>query len=125
MTSHRGSLRGNTLHSTAIAEEHISVVVDQIKAILVELCRSMCLCNGKTDSVGESLTERASGDFNAGCVVGFWVARCDGVDLAEVLEVIDGDGVAEEVKESVLEHAAVAVSWAIMSASVADIGHWA
>jgi len=45
----------NALHSTAIAEDAVGVVVDYLEAWLVELGRGVSLCNCKTNSVGEAL----------------------------------------------------------------------
>jgi hypothetical protein len=59
------------------------VVVDQLEAGLVEDASSMLLGNGQTDGIGETLTERASGDFNARSVVCFGVTRGDAVDLLQ------------------------------------------
>ena len=39
-----------------------------------------------------------------------WVARRDAVNLTELLQVVDADLVAEQVQESILEHATVAVA---------------
>jgi hypothetical protein len=83
VASHGRSLAGDTLHSTAITEEHICVVVDELKAGLVEYSGSVCLSDGQTDSVGETLAERAGGDFDAGGVVGLGVAGRDAVNLLE------------------------------------------
>lgn len=110
MASHRCGFRCNTLHSTAITEESVCMVVDQIEAISVELRSRVCLCNCKTDSIGETLTQRSGCNFNAGCVMCFRVARCDAIDLSEVLKVVDRECVAEEMKECILEHASVAVA---------------
>lgn len=65
MTSGGCSLRGNTLHETAIAKEHESVVVNQVIARLVEDSGGVGLGNSKTNGVGETLTKGTSGDFNA------------------------------------------------------------
>lgn len=81
MTGSRGSLTGNTLHSTAITEEHVCVVVDQLEARLVENGGSMRLRNSETDGIGETLAEWAGGDFNTGGVMSFGVTGCDAVDL--------------------------------------------
>ncbi len=109
VTSHGGGLTGNTLHGAAIAEEAVSVVVDELVAGLVEGSGGLALSNGETDGVGETLAERAGGDLNALSVVRLRVTGGDGVDLTEVLQVVDGELVAKEVQQRVLEHAAVAV----------------
>ena len=127
MTSHGGSLAGNTLHSTTITEVHVGVVVEEVIAGLVEGGSSLSLGNGQTDGVGETLTERTGGDLNTGGVVSLGVTGGDAVELlffwsecglpgqvrnstyTEVLQVIHANGVAKEVKESILEHATVTV----------------
>lgn len=81
VASHRSSLGGDTLHSAAITEEGVCVVVDQLVAGLVEDGGGVPLSNGKTDGIGETLTERASGDLDTGGVVGLRVTWSDGVDL--------------------------------------------
>lgn len=81
VTGHGGSLGGNTLHSTAITEEGVGVVVEQLKAGLVEDTTRVGLGNGQTDSVGETLTQRTSGDLNTGGVVSLGVTRGDAVEL--------------------------------------------
>jgi len=73
--------QGNTLHGTSITEESVGVVVDQLESGLVEDGGSVALSDGKTDSVGETLSKRTGGDFNTGSVVLFRVTGCDAVDL--------------------------------------------
>lgn len=130
MASHRSSLAGNSLHSASIAEEGICEVVNQIETGLVESSGGVFLCNGETDGIGETLAERTSGDLDTGGVVGFGVTGSDAADLlhneisrrfrtsqvsientyAEVLQVVNAKGIAEQVKQSILEHASVAVA---------------
>ena len=120
VTSQRSRLAGNTLLSTSITEEGICVVVDQLVARLVELSSGVCLCNGKTNGVGETLTQGTGGDLNSGGVVGFWVSRGAAVDVlgnmsgdggplkdrvrayTEIAQVVDRKVVAEEVEKGVL-----------------------
>jgi hypothetical protein len=79
VSSNGSSLASNTFLCTPITEEHIGVVVNQVKTWLVELCSSVSLSNGKTNSVAKSLSQRTCGDFDARGVVGLGVARCDAV----------------------------------------------
>lgn len=69
MTGHGSSLAGNTLHSTAVTEEAVCVVVEEVVVGLVEGSSGLSLGNGETNSVGETLTQRTSGDLNTGSVV--------------------------------------------------------
>jgi hypothetical protein len=86
----------------------------------------------ETDGIGETLAKRASGDFDTGGVMSLRVTGGDAVNLlwgrsvidhtgvaidarvgstyTEVLEVVDGDLVAEEMDQSILEHASVTVA---------------
>lgn len=83
MTGHRGSLAGNTLHSTAVTEEAVGVVVEEVIAGLVKGTSSLGLGNGKTNSVGETLTKRTSGDLNTGGVMSFGVTGGLAVELLQ------------------------------------------
>lgn len=73
VTSGTGSFASNTLHSTTITEDGVCVVVEESIAGLVEDGGTVSLGNGETNSVGETLTERAGCDLNTGSVVGFRV----------------------------------------------------
>lgn len=81
VTGKRSSLGGNTLHGTAITEEGVGVVVDELEAGLVEDSAGVSLGNGKTNSVGETLTQRTGGDLNTRGIVGLGVTGGDAVKL--------------------------------------------
>lgn len=121
------SLRGDTLHVASISHEDVCVVVDELETWLVELGASLALSNGKTNGVGEALSEWAGGDLDTWGIVGLWVTRGPRVNMlkgvlgrfltafllfaySEVLEVIHGQVVTSQVKESILEHASVSVA---------------
>ena len=67
----------------------------------------MRLRNRDTNRVRKSLPERTSGDFNAVCVGRFRMSRSQRINLSERLEIVQGQLVAEEVEENVLESASV------------------
>jgi hypothetical protein len=52
------------------------------------------------DGVGDALAQRAGGGLDAGGVAVFRVARGLAVQLAEVLQVVDGQIVAGEVQQA-------------------------
>ena len=81
VTCNTCSLARDALHSATISEEAECVVVDDLKAGLVEVGTSLCLGNGQTNGVGETLTKRASSDLNTWCILAFRVAWGDAVDL--------------------------------------------
>jgi hypothetical protein len=81
VASHGGGLGGDTLHGATITEETVGVVVDKVKAGLVEDTSSVSLGNGQTDGVGETLAKRTSGDLDTGGVVSLGVTGGDAVEL--------------------------------------------
>ena len=74
-------------------------------SLLVVKGTHVCLCDAQTDSVGETLAEGTSGDLNTIGVTGLWVARRQGIELAEIFEIVQGELEAQEVEENVLEGA--------------------
>jgi len=109
VTGSGGGLGGNTLHGAAITEEAVGVVVDKLVAGLVEGGSGLALSHGETNGIGETLAERAGSDLDTLGVVGLGVTGGDAVNLAEVLEVVKGELVAEQVEQGVLQDTAVAV----------------
>ena len=122
MTSQAGSLASDTLHETAITREDypiaskgglrfetmgltIGVVIDQIEALLVVKGSHVSLGDTKTDRVGEALAERTGGDLDTIGMTSLWVTRGQGIELTEVLEVIERQLEAQKVKVDVLEGA--------------------
>lgn len=81
MTSGTSSLTSNTLHSTAITEDAVCVIVDEVVSGLVEDGSGVSLGHGQTDGIGETLTEGSGGDFDTGGIMSLGVAGCDAVDL--------------------------------------------
>jgi hypothetical protein len=129
MACKRCSLTSNTLHQTTVTQEYVCIVVDQVKAGLVEFGGGMVLSNGKTDGVGETLAKRACSDFNTLSIVRFGVTRSDAVyrlksleleyaicgvisgsAYSEGLDIIHGDLVSSNVKERILKHASMSVT---------------
>lgn len=135
VSSERRSLGGDTLHQATISEEAVCVVVNKVEVVLVEGGGSVSLSDGKTDGVADTLTERTSGHLNSGGVMGLRVTGSDAVQFLQValvsglsenfvncpeqagsktytefLEVLDGQGISEEVQQSILQHASVTVT---------------
>lgn len=109
MTSQGSCLACNTFHSTSITKETVCVIVHHLEALLVEHTTSMRLTHSQTNSIAKTLTKRPGGHFDTRGVMGFGMTRCYAVHLSEVLEIVHGDLVAEEMKEGILKHASVAV----------------
>jgi hypothetical protein len=87
------------------------------------------LSHGETDGIADALAEWASGDLDAGSVMGLGMAGSDAVNglrarsvlpgskddgngktYPEGLQVVDRDGIAVEVEEGILKHATVPVA---------------
>ena len=108
-TSQGRHLVGNTFHQAAIAQEGVGVVINNIMARAIELLRQGFLCQRKADRIGNTLPERPRSGFNTRRVAVFRMARGFGVQLAEVLDVFDGDVIAAQVQQGILQHGAMAV----------------
>ena len=122
VTRQAGSLSRNTLHETAITGEDckvistrgdielgvqhtISVVVDQVEALLVVQGSHVSLGDTEADRVREALAKRTGGDLDAIRVSSLGVTRGQRAELTEVLEVVERKLEAEQVEEDVLEGA--------------------
>lgn len=81
VTSQTGSFTSHAFHGTAISKEAICVVVDKVKARLVEDRSGVLLGDGKANCVSEPLSKRPGRDFDTWCVVGFGMSGGDAVDL--------------------------------------------
>ena len=95
-------LGGDTFHHTSITKEGVGVVVGDLVVWLVVLCSKVCLGNGHSDGVGDPLPQRTRGDVDARGA-GLWVTWGLGVELSELLEVLNGDWVAHKVEHHVQE----------------------
>ena len=87
----------NAFHQAAVAEENVGVVIDDLVAGLVELGGQHLFGQREANGIGDALAERAGGGLDAGRVAEFRVARRLGMQLAEILEIVDGDVVAGQV----------------------------
>lgn len=76
-----GSLASNTFHSTTITENGVGVIVEKIKAGLIEDRSSVSLCDSETHGVGETLAKGTGSDFDTRGVVGFGMTRGFATDL--------------------------------------------
>ena len=105
----RAGLMRDAFHETAVAEEDIGEVVDDVVAGLVELRGQRLLRQGHADGIGDALAERAGGGFHARGVAVFRMPGGLGVKLTELLEVLDPELISRQVEQGVDQHRAVAV----------------
>src|ERR1041385_3302107 len=122
MACERGSLARDALHHVAVTTDGINVVIEQLKARLVEV-RGLPLPGDRhANAVGHALAQRAGGGLNAGSQAIFGVAGTFAIELAEVLDVIERDRgfahnlvirvygfYAGEVQERIEQHGGVSV----------------
>jgi hypothetical protein len=85
------------------------VVVKHVESVLVEGGTHVSLSHGQTDSVGETLTQRSSGDLDSVRHADLGVTRGDAVQLPERLQVVHLDLVTHQVEHDVLQSTSVSV----------------
>ena len=100
---------GDAFHQAAVAQERIGVVVHNVVARAVELRRQGFLGQRETNGVGNALPQRAGRGFDTRRVTVFRVPRSLGVQLPEVLDVVNANVVPAQVQQGVLQHGAMAV----------------
>jgi hypothetical protein len=107
MSGERGSLRGDTLHVATITHDNVGVVVNEIHTGLVETGSQVLLSESKTDTVGDTLSERTGGDLNTLGKEILGVTGGLGSPLTELFEILNAHVISEQMEERVLEHGAV------------------
>ena len=100
---------GHPFHQAAVTAEGVGVVIDQVEARTVELRAEQLLRERHTDRVGESLAQRPRRGLDTAVRVVFGVARRFAAELAEVLQVLDGERVAGKIQQRIEQHRAVTV----------------
>ncbi|MNC08057.1 hypothetical protein D3C75_556280 [compost metagenome] len=103
-TCQRAHFVRNAFHHAAIAHERIGEVVNNVMTRTVELRRQRLLSNRHTHCVGNTLTQRAGGGFNACGVTHFRVTWGFGVQLTEVFQLFNWQGITCEVQQAVNQH---------------------
>ena len=105
----RGRFVRDAFHEAAVADEAVGVVIDDRRAVLVVLRREQFLGERHAHRVGETLAERTGGRFDADLEIALRVSRGARAQLAEFLQLIDGERIAREMQQGVQQHRAVAV----------------
>ena len=97
-------LAGDALHHAAVAHQAVGVVVHHREARAVELGGQVLFGHGHAHGVGNALAQRAGGRLHAHGVAVLRVAGGLGVELAEVLQVLDRQPISEQVQQRIEEH---------------------
>ncbi|MNV66264.1 hypothetical protein D3C71_1590090 [compost metagenome] len=102
----RDGFLADAFHEAAVTGEHIGVVLHQV---LAELVAQLTFGDCHADGVGDALAERTGGRLDAGGVAVFRVAGGAGAELAEILDLLDGDVfVARQIEQRIKQHRAMA-----------------
>ncbi len=105
----RAHFMADAFHQAAITHEYIGVVVDDLVPVAVELRRHDFLGQGEAHGIRQPLPQRPGGGLDACGVAELRVTGGLAVQLAEVLEVVDGQVIAGQMQQRVDQHRAVAV----------------
>ena len=90
---------GNTFHHAAIAHEYVGIVIDDVVAAFIEVGCQGLFRNRHAHRIGDALSQRAGGGFHARGVAVFRMAWGLGVQLAEILQIVDGNVIAGQVQQ--------------------------
>src|SRR6516225_10692845 len=106
MAGERNRFLADALHEIAVGREHKGCVINEFGA---EGRGEMAFRDRHADSIGETLAERAGRRLDAWRVAVLGMAWRQRAKLAKTLDLLDGDFfIAEEIKERVEQHRAVA-----------------
>ena len=89
----------DAFHQAAVTGKAVSVVIDDIEAGTVELCREGFLGDGHAYGVGQALAQRAGSGFDTRRVAIFGVAGSLGVELAKSLQLFQLKLVASQMQQ--------------------------
>src|SRR5262249_21144854 len=92
MSGQRGRLRADALHQAPVAADGIDVVVEDLEARAVVATGEPPPGDRHADAGGDPLAQRAGGGLDARNPVILGVARSLAVELAEMADVVEGDG---------------------------------
>ena len=103
----RESLRGNSLHHTAVTAEYICEMIDNRIIFLVEYGCQMFFSHCHTNCHTHTCAKRSGCSLNPNGVAVFRMSRSQGSDLTEVHEVFLCKTVSEQVKQGIQQHGAM------------------
>ncbi len=91
MASERGRFTGDAFHQVAIAADRVNTKIEKIEPRLVVSGAEPFGGDGHADAVGDTLAKRAGGGFDAGGDVRFRMSGSAAIELAEILDVVEGN----------------------------------
>ena len=99
----------DAFHQAAVTGKDPGEVIDDGVTGTVELAGQQFFGQRHADRIGQPLPQRAGGGFHARGHAHFGVAGGFGMQLAEVLDVVDGEVVAAQVQQRVQQHRAMTI----------------
>jgi hypothetical protein len=103
----RSRFLADPLHQVAIGADRVRAVVDELVPWAVEALREETLGERETDGVADALPERTGRHLDARRVAALRVPGRTRAPLAELLQIVERQVVAAQVKQRVLQHARV------------------
>ena len=100
----------DAFHQAAVAQEDIAVVVDHPTVGPVELVGQQLLGQGHANRIAQALAQGAGGGLDAGREVHLGVAWGLAVQLAELLQLSQRQGIAGQVQQGIQQHRGMAVA---------------
>ncbi len=104
----RGGFRRDAFHQVAVADDAVSVMVDDLEAGAVVARRQMRLGHRHAHAVAEALAKRPGRHLDAGCEAALGVPGRDASPLAELLDLLQRQIVPGQMEQAVQQHRAVA-----------------
>src|SRR6186713_1463888 len=107
MAGERRRFRSDTFHQIAVADDAISMMIDDGVARSVIARGKMSLRYGESHPIAESLSQRAGRGFDPRRDSELGVSRCHAAPLPEPLDFVERQCVAGEMEQTVKQHRAM------------------
>ena len=98
---------GDTFHHTAVTGDDVDFAIEKTCISKTGHCAETFCSNSHTDTGSKTCSEGTCGDFNTAGVSVFRMSRCQAFPLTELLQIVHGQTIAEEVKKTVDQHGTV------------------
>ena len=108
MSRDRRRLARDALHQVAVAADAEDPMIEQPRFVAIEVRFEVLRRYRHADAVTEALAERAGGGLDAGDAPILGMPGRSAAELAKMLDVVERDLVAGEIKQAVQQHRAVA-----------------
>ena len=107
MAGEAGGLGGVAFHHAAVAADHEDAALLDVRLVEADAGRELLGGDRHADRGTETAAQRTGRDIDALGVAEFRMARSQAAPLAEILQLVHGEAVVEEVEERIDQHGAV------------------